>query len=734
MSEDVQLKNAIDRILSDRGKMRQKVDGEKSKIDNLIAILQSLKSRINETGDAEVTPHVSEIDRAIVKLTEAQRQAQIISERFNRNTVNIGVAGNTHAGKTTMLASISGATEDLLPKAPKEYDQSSTTAVRSEIYNCKSGDERVEISFKTATEFVKFINDYMSELPNKPYITTKELFKTFPLSTITCENNKQEYTKDRLLTLQKSYDDYTNLIGNTETLTLHRDRFKEVKQYVSYLYDGQKQYYPAVSEVKIYSNFGNVGDDVQLGLIDLPGFGENKNVDNIMLHGLQTKVDHAIQIFRTIKGGEGIQQKDSEKYDLVRDAVKEIKSFSDYMSFVINVDESIDNLESTISQIETKIGNQLNKSFTHPIYKAAGNSREKVKAPFLQIVQKLVNTLPNMDREVYNTYKENLQIDEVRVITDKVSSKIAQKAGMSGKTRDYNSQARRLRQDISFGIDQVKRTYNTESNSKFTTKADETHKKLEEEIKSMCFVPKDGYNDWDSWAFREYPATDGYRFYEIELQRLWAKLIYDYSEDMNRSYKDELDLLKNAIMGGIKKNTGKLLESTDIQELIDLLANNGELFHAIPDAFIWLNKIVLDFKHSMFSIIQEEKVRDIMDPKIATYRPDGQQGSNGRGNTTDFSTEKIVPSIKKQLQDNFKKANDKILEIIKKNEKTNLSLLAISEMFSDILIRFDDYDSEWATLFEQYGDKINETEDAIDWSSLHDLAKQAAGLLNELNK
>lgn len=86
------------------------------------------------------------------------------------------------------------------------------------------------------------------------------------------------------------------------------------------------------------------------------------------------------------------------------------------------------------------------------------------------------------------------------------------------------------------------------------------------------------------------------------------------------------------------------------------------------------------------------------------------------------------------MQDNFKKANDKILEIVKKNEKTNLSLLAISEMFSDILIRFDDYDSEWATLFEQYGDKINETEDAVDWSSLHDLAKQAAGLLNELNK
>ena len=712
-----ELKTAIDHILANRAEMRRKVDGEKTKIDNLISVLSILKERLNEIDDAEIMQQTYEIGNALEKLLVAKRQAEIISERFDRKTVNIGVAGNTHAGKTTTLESISGASEDLLPKAPPEYDQASTTAVRSEIYNCKEGEERVEIRFKTESEFVKFVNDYMAALPGSRMISSKEEFRDFNFKNVDCDNQKQKYSLSRLEGIQKGYNGYSKFIGEP-SITLRSDKFKEVKQYVSYLYDGKQQYYPAVAEVKIYCTFGNIDEDVQLGLIDLPGFGENKNVDKIMLHGLQTKVDHAIQIFRTVKGGEGIQEKESENYDKVREAVSEVSSFGDYLSFLINVDRSIDNLDNIIKQLDAQVAKQLANKFPHPIYHAAGNSRDEVKEPFLQIVKKLVETLPRMDEEAYYAYKKNLSFDGVKQIVAGISAQIKQKGNIEDDENLLTDKAQQIRYALSEQLDAyLNELDNTVAEP--SSKAQEIHDKM----------AKEAENTWIDCE-RRMIVIRGQNPYFDELNRLKKLLIYNYSEEMNKSYVVDLDGIKARLVEIFVSCTGNLFSNPTLEDVIATLKECGNI-KEIENAFAWLNDVSLDFRHTIYSYLKKEKVFDKLNG-LLNLPTDTKNNSN---KSADYKAQST--NLKTNVNKLFAETNNKILEIIQQHDHTKKSFQGIVELFTEILVRFDGEsktDNTYKTFYKYFRDRIETPKDTVDWKSMLEQAHQAERLVNELSR
>src|SRR5512144_2587270 len=73
----------------------------------------------------------SAVERLGARMDEARRQVEAVCARVGRETVNIGVIGSTKAGKSTLLRTITGLPDSVIPS----FDYDPTTAAPSRIYH-----------------------------------------------------------------------------------------------------------------------------------------------------------------------------------------------------------------------------------------------------------------------------------------------------------------------------------------------------------------------------------------------------------------------------------------------------------------------------------------------------------------------------------------------------------------------------------------------------------------------
>ena len=423
---DIQQK--IDEILRKRKTNVEKLLEQEKAISDLKTSIYEIKKKIKDVKLDNAETYVPRLENADKKLSDASQKLDHLKNRFDRETINLGVSGVSHAGKSTLLQAITGLSNNEIPKAEEGTNYANpTTAVRSQIYN---GESRAVVKFRTESEFVKMVNEYLAAIKTVPQISDISDFERLDLSQVDFQKfiGNEKYNYDRVVSIKEAFKYFRQYLGG---IPVTISNFVELRKFVAYSYDSVEQrLYPAVSEVEINCPFPSLDKDIKLGLIDLPGFGENSNVDKIMTDGLENDVDHAILIIRPNQQDAGIRQRELATFSRIGEVQAGISKRSNFLSFLINKDERENGLESLVNSTKTDINKYFNnggesfKTFDFPVLKNnVGNSAE-VERMLNDILSTLTNVLPQMDEELLENFRNRLDISDVKALIDEILKKI----------------------------------------------------------------------------------------------------------------------------------------------------------------------------------------------------------------------------------------------------------------------------------------------------------------------
>ncbi len=276
------------------------------------------------------------------RLSDSTDLVRTLQRRVHRETVNIGVIGQTHAGKSTLLRKLTGLTTGQIPS----NRFSSTTATPSRIFHEPgSGPGQAVLTLHTWESFraeVLVPLHQMARVPGTAPASPEE-FRRFAGYREGGERVAEgkagaERYRQRLQLAQDSLPSYEGLLGGgTRKIPLD-----QLRPFVAYPaeHDPRPDYRPyhAVRSVDIFCPFPEV-DAVALGLVDLPGAGEaGLDVHGRFLTDLRNHADLLFIVKRPEKAP--VNDPDWDAAQLADDAAAGVRR-TDFAHQVINRDTSV---------------------------------------------------------------------------------------------------------------------------------------------------------------------------------------------------------------------------------------------------------------------------------------------------------------------------------------------------------------------------------------------------------
>lgn len=260
--------------------------------------------------------------------------------RLSRETINIGVSGQARVGKSTLLQTIAGLTDEQIPTG----SGIPVTAVRSRlrhstIYN------RATLTLHTFETFRdRILEPYHKELGILPAPATVEDFQIFNYSDPSILGDDSQAQASRITLLERlrkmqqalpSYKEY--LTGNTKEVSL-----EGLRSWVAYPTNEEEKnpdcarLYLAVRDVLIECCF-QATDVENLTVIDLPGLGElDASAEEHHVAGLKNEVDLVLLVKRPVEGLAFWKAEDGKALDLLDEARGGIKQRRDFAIVVVN--------------------------------------------------------------------------------------------------------------------------------------------------------------------------------------------------------------------------------------------------------------------------------------------------------------------------------------------------------------------------------------------------------------
>ena len=660
---DIQEK--IEAILNKRKAGVDKLLCQQEAIAGLKNAVYSIRKKIKEVNLDNAELYVPQLENAEKKLSGALDKLEHLKNRFDRETINLGVSGVSHAGKSTLLQAITGLSNNEIPKAQEGTNYANpTTAVRSQIYN---GENRAVVKFRTETEFVTMINEYIDAIKTVPLISDISDFEHLDLSKVDFQKfiANEKYNYDRVVSIKDAYKYFRNYLGGAP-ITI--SNFAELKKFVAYSYDSVEQrLYPAVSEVEIYCPFPSLDKNIKLGLIDLPGFGENPNVDKIMADGLENDVDHAVLIIRPNQQDAGIRQRELTTYSRIGEVQTGISKRSNFLSFLINKDERESGLENLVNSTKTDIDKYFNnggeafKTFAFPVLTNGSANSTEVNKMLNTILENLIDVLPKMDEELLDTYKKTLDISDIKALLEEIQNKVESNAFDSADENVFPQKGDILKEQFEESLNEllISDKYKCSEDIDDSDFA-ELVRKMKSDIKNeitdtLLYAPNDRYSDWSVYAKKTSDSNphglEGVQ--TIECHRLWVEIIKRY-EKIDDYFKTKMENFKSDIMEALKKNTKNLICGTGseaITNLIVLMEKVGLTDNMIYSALKYLEPIRQDFRQNVYPFLIKDNVHKILLPISKDGYAKFELRSDNKINDTKLQLQSFAINANKQIAD-----------------------------------------------------------------------------------
>jgi hypothetical protein len=329
MSMVIDRTHQITIILEKRRPLARRVAEVETNLQALSLALHDLDEHRNQllsqVDDTEIIGRLQEINLTTIQ-SSINAELGILSKlknRFSRNTLNIGVIGRAGQGKSRLLQSLSGLSDEI----PTD-NRSHCTGVRSTIHHNPNVETYGEILFHSERSFLnEVISPYYEKLRlgSRPF--TLEEFAINPLPPLHQDFSGQaEYGAmyEHFRKYHTNFDKYKHLLREPSPYRISKQQIREyVAQDDS---DGQRVFfnYLAVQEAKIVCSFPNT-DIGQIALIDMPGLGDTGLGDaERLMHILGHDVDITLFVRMPRPPRDFWADVDVKLYDTARSALTDL--------------------------------------------------------------------------------------------------------------------------------------------------------------------------------------------------------------------------------------------------------------------------------------------------------------------------------------------------------------------------------------------------------------------------
>jgi hypothetical protein len=316
----------IEVIIAQRQHQAQNVESAFKKWESLKQKLKIIETeRLNNLnsgteGEVSISSRLSKINLSnlIEEVNQELKRLENLQKRLSRPTLNIGVVGRMRQGKSTLLKSITGLSDDEIPTSSGGV----CTKVLSKIFH---EPQRIgnDVEFHSWSSFKEILHLYFDKLglqgrkPNEKDDVNVKFLPFLPESQAKDENARHLYGRLRA-EYYNNFEQYQRLLDGSKKPISKED----IKQYTTQENTLNSEYL-AVKEMIIRCQFPyeEVG---KIGVIDLPGLGDNPISDvELLIKTLREDIDFIIFVRRPDPIGADWEYADREMYTIAREALGE---------------------------------------------------------------------------------------------------------------------------------------------------------------------------------------------------------------------------------------------------------------------------------------------------------------------------------------------------------------------------------------------------------------------------
>jgi len=552
-TDNSELMARLKRIVDDRAARLPQVADRLNRLDVLDEALDNLRRCAHElptdwadqdaVRDAMARIDDSEIGKS---LTEARASLSSVKARLSRTTVNVGVTGRARVGKSTLLQSVSGLTDDQVPTG----DNINVTAVRSRLFH--ASEPRAFLTFHSRTGFLdEVVWPYFTELAVSPAPSSIEAFEGMDLrhqmearrsgpDVLTFEAESRWH---RLIQIQSAVPRIKSLFDQGELTLTNLDG---LRPYVAYPTPEQDKaevergvpaprQYLAVRDCRIEAPFPETAVD-RLGIVDLPGLGEvASGIDEKILTGLRDEVDVVLLMKRAAVGLTQVDETDIKAADLIDRARGDITDTSDFAWIVINASPGDENrVEALRTQILTRLNFGQADSRYLTLQADARDASEVHSAVLVPVLDRLTDRLPIMDEQVLNGAVRSIKspLQGIKTAAASLRDAVARARTVSGSGREeLDDLAHEMRADLQQSLARLRPERLGEAYvDRYIERVDTVHGEIKEWL-DEGLGSFDSRAEWVEYAIRDSGTEVSLRPFAIaELHRLRVEVTSRYAQ------------------------------------------------------------------------------------------------------------------------------------------------------------------------------------------------------------
>jgi energy-coupling factor transporter ATP-binding protein EcfA2 len=395
----------IAQVIVKRRKQKPQIEKELKKWGDIDEKLKNLEEALNRLIEYKDLPDELKSIFQHHDLGKLQKLAKVsiynfekVYERIKRSTINIGISGQARVGKSTLLQTIAGLTDEQVPTG----EGIPVTAVRSRIFHSPTS-QIANIKFHSYSSFREsMLKPYHDKLSFGFPPETPDEYHSYRYSLSDKEFNALDASSQGLYKrLKDMHDAFPSYSEDLHGIEMEKP-LSELREFVAYPTKKQEdtgncpRRYLAVREAKIECKFPKL-DVENIGLIDLPGLGElTVGADKHHIQGLQNDVDLVLLVKRPAEGMAYWREEDAKAVDLldqVRGDIKERKNFVIVVSNDGGCKQSL---------IDAMLGDVQRKANMGKILSTDAKSEESVYANVITpVLGHLTERLSDMDREIF---------------------------------------------------------------------------------------------------------------------------------------------------------------------------------------------------------------------------------------------------------------------------------------------------------------------------------------------